>query len=451
MRELLDKAGLTPEILKDPAKRARAIDEYNAKAGGLRGLMRDGKLELAETHDIPSGISLADSGRYLRFAAAGKRVPIIFAAGRATRMKLPKAFDALGLAGLTPNILSELNSLREGDEASPRKVESSERLKALLVAGRNGEVKSLDDLSLIQRQLLRLHSQTEELFKQNPGTENSIKDWLENTKFAVVANEENKSAIALQLASIRFAGLKPEHVYVVVQPEEGGLEVLPDGQTRPYDKEVWPEGHGKPFIDMNADPKAAFCLNARGHLIGLRKTFNEELQSRGVERAVFAQVNDLHLLEDMTHVERWFAADELIQNGADMVMEMVENALKQNGGGIFKGKNASVVMRDTICMKTRDLEAYSVPRSLSRMFYELTVQGMSKLTPQTLPAYLNERKTSDNKTVLTREYYSGDASSSLNGQAIQRKGYELDTFKMQSRIPSALSKLSKFNPSKITS
>ncbi len=440
MENLILKAGLTAEILKDPVKRARAVDEYNAEAGGLRGLLRGGKLEQASTHPISAEVSESDILRYLRFVADGKRIPIIFAAGRATRLRLPKAFDALGLAGLTPNILSELNALREGDEAPLRKIESSEKLKLLLAAGMNGENKSPQDLSFIQRQLLRLRSQTGRLIGQEDAL---LKRWLTNAKFAVVTNEANRSAIALQLAGIQFAGLKPEHVYILVQPEEGGLEILPGGQTKFYDKEVWPEGHGKPFIDMQADPKAAFCMNARGHLVALNKTFVAELQARGVGRAVFAQVNDLHLLEDMMHVERWLAADRLIQDGADMVMEMVENRLQQKGGGIFKGKDGSVVMRDTICMKSPDLESYSVPHSLSRMFYELTVQGISKITPQTLPAYLTERKTLNGRVVLTREYYSGDSSSVLRGQAIQMKGYELDTFKMQSRIPEALERMSR--------
>lgn len=448
MKELLEKANLAPEVLKDPLRRSSAIDEYNAEMGGLRELMRDGKLGLAPTHDIPSNVSEPDLFRYLRFAAAGKRVPIIFAAGRATRLKLPRSFDALGLAGLTPNILSELDSLKSGDEAclpdrqAPlKKIESSERLKALLSAGSNGEAKDSQDLSFIQRQLLLLRSQMEELLGRSPSVKISLEEWLRNAKFAVVANEENRTAIALQLARIGFAGLKPEHIYMIVQPEEGGMEILPDGQTKPYSKEVWPEGHGKPFIDMQADPKVTFRLNDRGHLVGCHKTFVEELQSRGVERAIFAQVNDLHLLEDMTHVERWLAADKLIQNGAEMVMEMVENRLDQKGGGIFTDKYGSVVMRDTICMKSRELEAYSTPRCLSRMFYELTIQGMSKLTAQTLPAYLCERRTSDGRAVLTREYYSGDASSALKSQAIQQKGYELLTFKLQSRISVALASM----------
>lgn len=86
------------------------------------------------------------------------------------------------------------------------------------------------------------------------------------------------------------------------------------------------------------------------------------------------------------------------------------------------------------------------------MFYELTLEGLSKLCPGTLPAYITERTVSGGKTVLTREFYSGDASGVLKARAIQQKGYVLDTFKMQSRIPHALEVLRKqdaqpgFNP-----
>ena len=79
MNELFKKAGLTPDVLKDSAKRTIAIDEYNAKVGGLRSLMRGGKLALASTHPIPPYISKPNLVRYLKFIAAGKRVPIIFA------------------------------------------------------------------------------------------------------------------------------------------------------------------------------------------------------------------------------------------------------------------------------------------------------------------------------------------------------------------------------------
>lgn len=263
-------------------------------------------------------------------------------------------------------------------------------------------------------------------------------EWLKNAHCAVVANEENKKALGKQLAAIHFGGLMPEHVYFIVQPEEGGLEIMGDGTLKDYNETRWPEGHGKPFIDMQANPGTTFVLDANGRLNPLGRTLVDELTRQKVERATFAQVNDLHLLEDMVHLSRWAVSDRLISQGADMVMEMVANGLKQKGGGIFQGKNGGVVMRDTIAMKSQDLEMYAVPASLSRMFYVLTVKGMSKLTPQALPAYLNERKVSGGRTVLTCEYYSGDASSVLKSQAIQQEGYELDTFKMQSRIPTAL-------------
>lgn len=441
MLDLIREAGLTPDILIDPEKRAYAINEFNAAAGKLRELRRGEKIQTAPTIDIPVAVSDEEAVRYLRFSVSGKRIPIIFAAGRATRMKLPAYFDKLGIAGLTPRILSEINALRQGEDVPLPVLSENESLKKLVSSTSHGEGRGPLDMSFIHRQLLQYRHQTEQLLAKYPSAKVKLMDWLFNATFAVVVNEENKHSIALQLASVGFMGLKPERVYLIVQPEEGGLEIAQDGSLKPYDADRWPEGHGKPFIDMQTSKSAAFRLNSMGHLVPLRSTFVEELQRQGVERAVFAQVNDLHLLSDMLHVERWLVADYLIGQGAEMVMEMVENALKQKGGGIFKGPNGATVMRDTIAMKSKDLEEYSVPKSLSRMFYELTVTGMSKLTAETLPAYLNERKTASGKTVLTKEYYSGDASSVLNARAIQQNGVEIHTFKMQSRIPTALEEL----------
>jgi len=423
MQELLKKAGLTPAILQDAQRRTAAINEYNAHAGGLRALIHGGKLDIAETHPIASRVSASDVTRYLKFVGAGKRAPIIFAAGRATRMKLPSLFDRLGIAGLTGNLLSRINSLREGDDAPAKRLEADGELQTLIEAACSGKARHPEEFSLLQRQITQYRVQVERLLGAYPASGATLRDWLSKASFVVVANEANRKTLEQQLAGIGFAGFNEANVLVTVQREAGGLEVLPDGTTRDFDEDRWPEGHGKPFMDLGTD--------------GLL----EKLSSRGVERAVFAQVNDLHLLEDMAHVERWTAADALIASGAEMVMEMVENGLSQKGGGIFHSPDGNTVMRDTIAMKTADLEPYSVPRSLSRMFYELTLEGLLKLRPGTLPAYITERTSSSGKTVLTCEFYSGDASGLLKASAVQQKGYVLDTFKMQSRIPHTLEAL----------
>ncbi len=412
MQELIKSAGLTSDTLKDPQKRSAAIDEYNARAGGLRALMQGGKLALAGTQEIPAQVNAADVTRYLQFIGAGKRTFILFAAGRATRMKLPAIFDRLGIAGLTGNILSRIHADTE--------------LRTLIEAASCGKRPGRpEDLSLLQRQLLQYRYQNEKLIREYPATGVTLNDWLAKASFVVVANEGNREALSSQLAAIAHAGLRASNVFMEVQKEEGGLEVLADGSLKPFSREVWPEGHGKPFMDLRGS--------------GLL----QKLADRGFERAIFAQVNDLHLLEDMAHVERWAAADPLFNSGTEMVMEMVENSLSQKGGGIFQTPDGNTVMRDTIAMKAADLEPYSAPKSLSRMFYELTLPGLSKLGQGSLPAYITERTASNGSTVLTREFYSGDASGVLKACAMQQKNYVLNTFKVQSRIPEALEAIRK--------
>ncbi len=243
MTELLRKAGMTFEVLKDSVKRTAAIDESNARAGGLRALMREGKLEIAETHAIPARVSASEVTRYLQFIGAGKRAPILFAAGRATRMKLPSFFDSLGIAGLTGNILSRINSLGE----------SNSELHSLVEAASQDKPRQSGDLSLLQRQLLQYQYQTKRLLDEHPAAGVTLRGWLEKASFVVVANEANHAALSHQLAAVGYGGLKPENVLLTVQGEVGGLEVLPDGTTRPFDTERWPEGHGKPFMDLRAE------------------------------------------------------------------------------------------------------------------------------------------------------------------------------------------------------
>jgi hypothetical protein len=448
MDEWIRRPGFTPEILKDPAKRAMHIDAYNAEVGGLRKLMRGGRLEIAPTAPIQASASKAQILSYLKYIASGKRVPIVFAAGRATRMKLPAVFDRLGLAGLNARILERLNSLREGEDAPIPSIMNDAELGRYVEEAAAGKISSSKDLSLLQRILIQYRCQTEGLIAANPESGLKFQDWLSKASFAVVANAENRAAAAKQLAAVKFAGLDPKNIFLLVQPEEGGWRIDSGGALKAFDRQKWPEGHGKPFLDMRSEPSAAHGVDKHGTTRPLGKTLYDALRERGVERVVFAQVNDLHLLEDMAHTERWLAADGLIAAGAEMVMEMVDNGLKQKGGGIFSAPDGNTVMRDTIAMKAPDLEIYSIPKTLSRMFYELTLSGVNKLREGALPAYITERKAGAGEIVLTREFYSGDASGVLRAGAISRPGYELFTFKTQSRIPLVLQAIEKQNSQK---
>jgi len=445
VRELVAAAGITQEILRDPTKRTEAINKFNAKAGGVRQII-EGR-SAREITPVPTEIvtpsTSKDRAAYLRSVARGECAWTIFGAGRATRMKLPPDFDRLGIAGLTRRILDELPE----DESVMPVVD--EPMAALIEQAAAGVMETAGDLSIIQRELRQLGYQFANLIESTPEAEVASTDVLKNAVFVVVVNESNREAIARQLTAIRFAGLDAENVYLVEQSEAGGEEILADGTLRWYEAQRWPEGHGDPLIAMAQSSTGVYRLAGEGEMSDLDEPLAKVLNKNGVKNTLFAQVNDLHLMEDIAAVERWKTAlDAMGESGSQMVMEMVANEVRekladgqevrQKGGATFVDRSGFVTMRDTVAMKIKDLEEYSRPEHISRMFYIIEIDALGRLTEDSLPAYLNERKSSDERAVLTREFYSGDASSKLNGRTMKQEPFGLSTFKTRPRTPTAL-------------
>lgn len=435
LKDMIEEAGLTSPVLLDAKERAKKIAEYNVRVGGVRAMI-EGRSEQEVTPkpaDIPKGV-ISKEARigFLQSVARGELAWAVFGAGRATRMKLPVMFDKLGIAGLTPRLLQALpknDNMLQDSELTPE-------ILGLIEDAKSGVVRDSTDISIIQRQLIRLRNQLESLVAETPEAGLTIEQVLAGVSFIDVVNEDNFESMANQLAAIKFAGLDPERVFFVEQPEEGGQEILENGETRWQENERWPEGHGDPFIAIAQRPHGTFRLTRDGKLVPAGQTLREILIKNGTTKALFAQVNDLHLIEDMANVERWNTALALMRdNKVEMVMEVVENSLKQKGGATFRLSNGAVVMRDTIALKTEDLDKYAFPQSLSRMFYILDIPSLGKVDESSIPAYLNEReRRSDKKVVLTREFYSGDASSMLSSVTMQQEGVDIYTFKMRSRI-----------------
>ena len=445
VRDLISAAGMTAAVLADPSRRSWAIDEFNARVGGVRAIIAG--RSAAEITPIPTPIapSCVDHAAFLERAACGRCVWMLFGAGRATRMKLPSAFDQLGIAGLTRRILRALARDVEGGQFQAPDPRMTEWIKRAA----DGTLENADDLSIVQRVLCQLRHQFEALAARASERTPPIDAILGNVVFVVVVNSSNRQTIACQLHRIRFGGLEAANVYLLEQPEVGGEEVLPDGSLRWYEGQRWPEGHGQPMIAAAQRPGGAYRLDRSGAMSPLGEPLVHALRAHGATHAVFAQVNDLHLMRDVVAVERWDTALEVMAaRGSQMVMEMVANAVwetlsdgrrvRQKGGATFVDRTGFVTMRDTVALKTPDLEPYARPEDLSRMFYILELDGLGRLTEDALPAYLNERKTADGRVVLTREFYSGDASSSLRGLTMKQAGFALNTFKTRARIPAAL-------------
>jgi len=441
--DLMTIAGISPDVLRDAEARKMAINHYNAQAAGARALLENGG-HAATTKDVERITPATPDQKIdaLQTVAKGQRVSIVFAADRATRMKMPYAFDRLGIAGLTPRILNALPQ----DENAPE--EAFAQAAALVDRAAGGIVEDLNDLSLIQRQLLQLRWQLEQDVMAYPEAGVSLEQVLANAAFVVIVNESNREAVGRQLAGIRFVGLRPERIFLLEQREVGGELIREDGTTEWYDQERWPEGHGEPFVAMARRTEGSYRLDAAGRSMPLAKPLAAVLGEEGIQRAIFGQVNDLHLLRDMTMVARWAVAERLMQTRqAKMVLETVDNPAMPNatkhqkGGALFVNPAGFQVLRDTVGLQDpsdRELEEhYAFSEVISRMLYVLDISALGELGEKSLPAYLNERNAKSGP-VLTREFYSGDATSALPSLAMQQQDLSLDTFKMRPRIPFAL-------------
>ncbi len=442
IKRVLEKAALKPEILRHPQAREQALHSYNAGVGGLIPIVKDADKKALEVipYEILSVVDSKSQTAYLRHLASGERLFVIFAAGRSTRMKMPAEFDRLGIAGLNPAILMNLPQKRIFSQ------EDFAQAKLLIDDAARGNIKTLEDLSFIQRQFLQLRYQLERLVESNPQSGLKLQDVLKGISFLVIVNPANRHAIAKQLSAVSFAGLEPARVFIFEQKDKGGVEILTDGTTRPYADKKWPRGHGEPFLSMKNKTSGGYRLNAQGAVEEIKgDRLAHVLGGISVKRAFIMKVNDLPLLEDMALLERWAASSRLQEEGASMVVELVDNKIGQEAGGAFRRNLKYMMLRDSIAMKDPALSPFSIPETSSRFLYDMDWDQYTRQTVLPLPPYLMERVTPDGKAVLTLEYKSGDLTSLFNTLAIKQPGFELRTFKDRARIPTALAATEKQN------
>jgi len=433
LQKIIAQAELTGSALHDEEERQRNIDRYNADAGGVVELMRQGAIEPAIS---PSGVIQAwftqtEAREFLERARRGELVYVVFAAGRATRLKLSAELDSLGIAGLTPSILRAVSG-SSGDDG-----------REALESARAGVVSTKGDLSMIQRYLLQLRTQLGALVDAHGDAPEQLEETLEALQVLVIVNAENLETVSRQLKGIKLGGLRPDRVFLLKQQEEGGLRVAADGSLDWYEEEMWPRGHGEPLVAMTQDGASGFRVGSSEGVEALDGSLVAALTASGGRYAMFAQINDLHLLKDSLAVERWIVGARLIEErSAEMIAEVVDNKkLRQKGGAFFQQRGGFVMMRDTVALKAPSLEQYAIPTSISRMFYILSLEGLRRLATSALPVYLQQRRTRSGDVVLTSECFSGDATSFLPSLTIQSEGFALNTFKIRERIPETLAAL----------
>ena len=436
---LISEAGLTQvELARIVAlPKADAKKELEAKVKAYNKAAGEGDRMLASKEPtpviIPSTATKEEKIAFLQGVVRGEFAWGNFAAGAATRLKVSSAFDRIGLLGLTGKILA--NFPRKEDVAP-----EPAQFEPLIQAALKGVVNDESDFSFLQNQMLSLRLQLEDLVRENPEAGVSLQEVLDGVRVVNIGNDDNFGAFAAQAGAIRKAGFGK--VYQLEQFKVGVEKILPTGLTDFTNDLRVPEGHADPLIAMGQRASGSFEVTSGGLLVPVRTTLAEELRKQGVKRVLFAQGNDLHLLENFASVERWMTAmREMKARHVQMMMEVVENrimieskATKQKGGGTFLNPEGFAEMRDTI-----GLGGDIFPSSLSRMFYILDLEAISGLTEKRVPQYLNVKETPDGGLAMAREMYSGDLSTQLRSATMQQDAYPLLTYKLRPRTDEALS------------
>ncbi|PIW63553.1 MAG: hypothetical protein COW12_10130, partial [Candidatus Omnitrophica bacterium CG12_big_fil_rev_8_21_14_0_65_45_16] len=422
----------------DQDARDRLRRQFNANKGGAAEIL-GGRINRPA---LPRPLFLIESdhntnSRFLRNVADQNLGWLAFAGGHAERQHLPEVFHTLGIAGLTPAILKQL------PQRSEAAVEVNQILMTLIENAQQGIVESLDDLSLIQRQLLQLRYDIEHLIGSPHLNGFSLADVLAGVHFTVVVNQQNYQAITNQLRAIHFAGFQPNHIYILKQQELPGLEIREDGTLNQYTHATFPEGHGAALIDTAIRTKDVFTFDTAGHPAPLGEPIAERLYREGVDRLLIEQISDLHLFGDMALTNRFDLAQQEEGQGVEFVAEFVRNVHRKEGGVPLIDADGGIHIRDRIALREPALRKhYDGATDIYRLLGVITVKGLRQLKPDSLPAYFRERRIIDSEgkehISFTAEIFSGDASSILKTNIMQEEGIGPSTFKDRSQIPAAL-------------
>ncbi len=443
-RFALTQAGLTPERIKslfddngriDMVALQAVLDKHNIDQGQIE-LLVNSQGQLADENivkEIADEVSSDDLVRYLQEVAAGETVYGVFAGGGAQSMDLSQPFQRLGVAGLTPKIL---RLIQDG------KINEAERA---IDAVANGVIHDEEDISVVARQLMQLRTQWEQLIDSNPQANVSLEELLEEARFSVVVNRENRDAVAQQLAAIGFAGLRPENITILVQGEVGGAHLSKEGESSWHTEKKWRAGHGHALLAMKDDAKAAFYVTERGALEPLKKSLSAHWKEEPVKNIVFGEIGDLHLLDHPEEIPQVTHATRLMNAGeAQMVIEMIDNPTGREGGRIFQTPEGQFVVRDSIALP----EGYT-QNHMSRLRFYMDAEAFDAVDSQGLPRYLRPRQLDNGEAVITEEMFAGDITSLLNTQAMRVSGREFSALKSQSDIPEALGAIAFQNDNEI--
>ncbi|MFC1521425.1 MFS transporter [Elusimicrobiota bacterium] len=432
------------EALEDDKK--DVAEEIVAKANALE--IPANELKQAQAHEIKWD-SREEADKYISKAKKifleGKYVPHFLFGGAATRLGLGPMYF-MDLAQIGRAVLGLPSTLNEEQQMAVRldfANLSAEQHEELLMKLREVGESLKTRLGLGPRQLIEYRLFLESLAKEAgvPGDE-----VIKNARFVMHIPETGSEAILKDLMDHKFYGFSRENVYFVKPPSTHGYKINMGHIELDETSLTLPTGHGHATMQL-VSKGGAFKLDADGMPKKVKKSVLAELEKQGAQIMGTHRINDLtRLTEDIVDVEklafslRFMGDPQDLNNGNNMMVELVANPNNQKGGFWAKDKRTGKKgLAESLNLKTPELQKFlsglkNAPYNAFRNIYSIKALRKS-LTKYGLPIYIRL-----SRSRLYADSVSGDATNinEMDSEAFFKANETIHDFKELKNMAEAL-------------
>ncbi len=274
---------------------------------------------------------------------------------------------------------------------------------------------------------------------------------LRAQKFIIGLNEQTAGDVIGEFRRANFFGFDPKNILFVISPNYPAFEYK-DGQWQEvFDSSVL-TGHGYPLM-QTVIQKTAFYVDEKGYTHEVAEAPLEYFKGIGRQGKLVMNnwnIGDLVRLGGEADGRSLHAIDsrraamalKLMEQGADIVAETVENVEGKEGGGWFK----PAVLIESVQTRTarhEDIDWSEVPHNRFATWSDVNAL-LDSLQLEGLPQYLVPTMY-QGRPVMTVQSFAGDATrmGRIHAAAFQEEGVKLLPFNRVSHTRTAMRQMAK--------
>jgi len=260
---------------------------------------------------------------------------------------------------------------------------------------------ALKGVGMGPRQFLQLNTVLTQLALQ-AGVE--PREVLSKQKIILHINSGIEERVRRDLVEHNFYGFNPQNIIFVVQPVLPGFKIEKDQVIPVVESPKYPYGHGYAFQQLLTSG-VSYYIDRENRATYLDRNALEFLENSGVEILAMGRINDLtKFTSQILDIDKISFALRLIEQGYNIVTEIVYNPQQQKGGFFFKDmQSGKQFFLEGLSLNTPELEqrveelrekvskeaSPSLPNSVSRTYFE--IHGLQNILSENLPLNLRIR------------------------------------------------------------